>query len=385
MITERETRNWFHRSTDGDAQHPNKSASERFRNKGWKREVERERFVKREGGQNAPDSRGDKASLPPNGNTNCRRSMPEYLAEYKKRCSDSQLSPHVDLSKLVNNNLMLGYLDLREELEENEDKETNNIFYNKCPEIQIKLNNVSVTALIDSGSQLNGISEEWFLQNKDSLGRVDILNLSNTNVKGALGTKSKLIRKQVLLEVEIGGYLFDLVFFIIPSLNKDCILGINMLREGECQLDFRHNTLHINNPNYCNRNNNNTTINMNHLALEENKEEIDNIKFQEAVGEITTIDSQHKQQLLNILNKHKEVFREEPGRIHGYEHELRINDKTPFFQKGWPIPLAYQDKVDDEIKKMIRFGVIERANSQYINPLVTIIKKDQSVRLCLDA
>ena len=30
-------------------------------------------------------------------------------------------------------------------------------------------------------------------------------------------------------------------------------------------------------------------------------------------------------------------------------------------------------------------GVIERAASPYINPIVTVIKKDQSVRLCLDA
>ena len=41
--------------------------------------------------------------------------------------------------------------------------------------------------------------------------------------------------------------------------------------------------------------------------------------------------------------------------------------------------------MDKEIKKMEECGVIERAASPYINPMVTVIKKDQSVRLCLDA
>lgn len=90
---------------------------------------------------------------------------------------------------------MLGYLDIKEELEKDEDDNTDNMQMNKCPEIKIKLNNIEVTALIDSGSQLNAISELWYINNKEKLGKVEILNLSNTNVKGALGNKSKLIKK----------------------------------------------------------------------------------------------------------------------------------------------------------------------------------------------
>lgn len=185
--------------------------------------------------------------------------------------------------------------------------------------------------------------------------------------------------------MEIQSYVFDLVFFIIPGLNRECILGINMLREGGCQIDFQHNKLLFNNPEYYKNHSTNTTVAINQLVMEEKRDEPHKINFEEAMEEITNIDNQQKQQLLEILMQHKEVFREEPGRIHGYEHELRIEDKTPFFQKGWPIPINYQEQVEEEIKKMLRFGVIERANSQYINPLVTIIKKDKSVRLCLDA
>ena len=267
-----------------------------------------------------------------------------------------------------------------------EEEETTNFPYNKCPEIKIKLNNVEVTALIDSGSQLNGIAETWFNHNKDKLGRIELLNLSNTNIKGAFGHKSKLIRKQVLLEAEIDNYKFDLVFFIIPGLNKDCILGINMLKEGECTIDFQQNVMHIKNRNYKkNVEDPNEIVHIHQIALDKETADEESINFQEAVEELTNINTETKKKLTKILMKNRNLFREEPGRIHGYEHELRITDNTPFFQKGWPIPIAYQDKVEEEIQKMLRYGVIERASSQYINPMVTVIKKDQSVRLCLDA
>lgn len=275
------------------------------------------------------------------------------------------------------------YLDIKDILEKlDEEEEVTQVPYNKCPEIKIKLNNVEVKALIDSGSQLNGISESWFNENKEKLGQLEILNLSNTHIIGALGMKSKLIRKQLLLEVQINDYKFDLVFFVIPSLNKDCILGINMLKEGECNIDFLKHTMTIQNPQYkLKGTGGENIIQLNHMELKENEE---NCNFQEAVANIT-IDSETKLKLLQILNKNKALFREEPGRITDYEHVLQITDHTPFFQKGWPVPIAYQEKVDIEIQKMLKFGVIEKSNSQYISPMVTIIKKDQSVRLCLDA
>lgn len=40
------------------------------------------------------------------------------------------------------------------------------------------------------------------------------------------------------------------------------------------------------------------------------------------------------------------------------------------------MPLAYNKQIDVEIRKMTEYGVIERARSAYINPLVMIIKKD---------
>ena len=80
-----------------------------------------------------------------------------------------------------------------------------------------------------------------------------------------------------------------------------------------------------------------------------------------------------------VLIKNHQIFREQPGRITSYEHRFVVMDTTPYCMKGWPVTLKNQDAVDKEIKKMEECGVIERAASPYINPIVTVIKKDQSV------
>ncbi|CAB0032771.1 unnamed protein product [Trichogramma brassicae] len=62
-----------------------------------------------------------------------------------------------------------------------------------------------------------------------------------------------------------------------------------------------------------------------------------------------------------------------------------MKDTEPFFIKSYPVPTKYRDKVSNEIDKMLSYGVIERSDTAFINPLVVVAKKDGSVRVCLDA
>ena len=55
--------------------------------------------------------------------------------------------------------------------------------------------------------------------------------------------------------------------------------------------------------------------------------------------------------------------------------------KNRFFD--FPVPL--RGLVTSEINNLLELGIIRRPNSPYINPLVTSLKKDGSVRICLDA
>ena len=47
-------------------------------------------------------------------------------------------------------------------------------------------------------------------------------------------------------------------------------------------------------------------------------------------------------------------------------------------------PLHYQEQVDAEVRNMLESGVIERTDSNFLNPMVVVKKKNNDIRLCLD-
>lgn len=61
----------------------------------------------------------------------------------------------------------------------------------KCPYITIDINGISTTALLDSGSEVTAISEEFF-ENNEKLKICPRLPLNGKIVKGALGEKQLL-------------------------------------------------------------------------------------------------------------------------------------------------------------------------------------------------
>lgn len=104
--------------------------------------------------------------------------------------------------------------------------------------------------------------------------------------------------------------------------------------------------------------------------------------------------SNQKQLLLNsvesptfnlLLEKYKEIFREEPGRIDGYECNINIKPTNPIAQRPYPIPMHRMSAVEAEINKMLKWGIIEKSTSPWSQPLVPIIKKSGDIRVCIDA
>ena len=138
------------------------------------------------------------------------------------------------------------FVDIRDDLLE-EDKETVRTRKLKCRELELYLNGVPVITLIDTGSQINAISAEWFNKNKNKMEKLNLLRLTNTIVKGAVGKKSKQITQQILVEVKFGMYVIDSVFIIVPDLIRDCIMGIELLQEGGCIINLHNNQITFNN------------------------------------------------------------------------------------------------------------------------------------------
>lgn len=56
-----------------------------------------------------------------------------------------------------------------------------------------------------------------------------------------------------------------------------------------------------------------------------------------------------------------------------------------FLSNSNPIPYAPKAKVKQIIAKMEEEKIVERASSSYYNSIYVIVKKDKSLRVCLDA
>ncbi|XP_076048730.1 uncharacterized protein LOC143029735 [Oratosquilla oratoria] len=64
-------------------------------------------------------------------------------------------------------------------------------------------------------------------------------------------------------------------------------------------------------------------------------------------------------------------------------HEIRTIG-PPVYRKSYPIPEQYREDIREQIGDMLRKGIIRPSRSPYNAPVVPVVKKDKSIRLCLD-
>ncbi|XP_060804322.1 uncharacterized protein K02A2.6 [Amyelois transitella] len=89
--------------------------------------------------------------------------------------------------------------------------------------------------------------------------------------------------------------------------------------------------------------------------------------------------------LEDYLENFSDLFKNELGVIKGEEVNLELIDKDvkPVFHKPIPIPHAFKEKVDEELRKLEREGVITKVeSSKWGTPLVPVVKDNGKLRLC---
>ena len=86
------------------------------------------------------------------------------------------------------------------------------------------------------------------------------------------------------------------------------------------------------------------------------------------------------------MAKHRLLFADELGPVQGMKAKFHINkDATPKFCKARPVPYALKSKVEDELSRLEKEGVIRPVEfSQWAAPIVPIVKGDGTIRICGD-
>ena len=71
-----------------------------------------------------------------------------------------------------------------------------------------------------------------------------------------------------------------------------------------------------------------------------------------------------------------------------YCHHIDTQDATPIKQHPYRLPPHYKQWVRDEVKELLKCGIIRPSNSPWSSPIVIVSKKDGkggfSPRMCVD-
>jgi hypothetical protein len=141
--------------------------------------------------------------------------------ELERGCIGSELDENTDCVVLFINESKLGH----------------------SPHIKIKISNkIVLNAILDSGSEVNLLSEEIYGELSESGFDIPVLPVENIVLVPAFGRKSKRIRQQALINFTVGHDSFESVFLISSQLTNEAIIGCQFLMEYGVRINFDSGT-----------------------------------------------------------------------------------------------------------------------------------------------
>jgi hypothetical protein len=87
-----------------------------------------------------------------------------------------------------------------------------------------------------------------------------------------------------------------------------------------------------------------------------------------------------------LKTKFAHLFEDKLGKLVNFQAKLHIKETaTPVFMKARTIPYAMREKVEQELNRLEKEGVLSKTNtSDWATPIVPILKKNNQVRICGD-
>ncbi|GFR20676.1 transposon Tf2-6 polyprotein [Trichonephila clavata] len=100
---------------------------------------------------------------------------------------------------------------------------------------------------------------------------------------------------------------------------------------------------------------------------------------------IKLLEQKNEQNLNNLLRKYKDILDYKLGEISD-EGKLKLRPGVkPIFCRVQTVPFALKGRVENEIDRLEREGIIEKVeSSEWATPVFLVVKTDGSIRLCAD-
>lgn len=267
--------------------------------------------------------------------------------------------------------------------------ELNSSKISKLPIINIKIKEINLRALIDTGSEISLINESIVNGNKEVF-QNKCTKISKIRLLNAKGKKFTECSKIINVEFKVKEIGFEGEFVIVEKLGFDVIIGEDILSRLRAKLDFGERSIKL-------RGTEVQMCSLNEVNIGENanKSCIDKVNVVKKTRDKITCEikreleidcpSEYQSTVENLLQNYTSLINYESRIAKDYVHRLQVDEDKPFKCKTYPIPFKRRKKVQEEIQNMIDANIIEAAKTNFINPLVIVSKKDDSIRICLDA
>ncbi len=100
-----------------------------------------------------------------------------------------------------------------------------------------------------------------------------------------------------------------------------------------------------------------------------------------------TLTEEEQQKLFKLLSENAGLFAKsssELGQISIVEHSIDTNETRPIKQSPRRPPRAFVNKEEEIIQEQLKAGVIRESSSPWASPMVYVLKKDGTIRPCVD-
>lgn len=251
------------------------------------------------------------------------------------------------------------------------------------PFAKIEVMGLSILGLLDSGANRTALGNIGLkLINKFGLSETALC----TEIKTACGEMIS-VRSHVNLPITYQGTTKILPVLVIPTLSRDLILGMDFwkLFGIEPKSDFSEE-------NACN-----DLITRRNFLQSSNKDVWNSFQkrpanFLEEMELVTVLDDKkHKlsleenSRLQAIINNFPASVKGRIGECNVMKHVIDTGDSKPVKQKPYVVSPYVQKELDVELNRMLELGVIEPASSPWSHPIVSVRKKTNKLRICLDS
>ena len=199
---------------------------------------------------------------------------------------------------------------------------------------ELLINNVPIRMEVDTGASVSVLTQASYQKIRECT-HIEPLQQSCVRLKTYTG-ESISVLGQVHVKVSCGQSNYQMVAQVVEGEGPD-LLGRNWLRELKVTLEGIH-------------------------SLKDHNS------------------------ITDVLQKHSLVFKDELGCLQGTKIKLQVNSEVPAkFYKARPVPLALKEKVEEELERLQNAGIVSPVQfSKWAAPIVPVMKRDGSVRICGD-